>query len=356
MSSEQSPENDVSTALAAIGEDAGARAAILGQLRDWEKSHRSLGVDLRETVLAPLVDALHTRVPEIARRLSNGLVMSLPYRSKIAREFALAEDAPDHVWEPQTTKLLIRLAETAQAALIGGAYAGDHAILMAHRMRARGGTCHCFEVNARQMAALRANAEANALTNLVFNEIGLWDRATRIVLSGSDSHACPSEASGDGPDTLPTTTIDDYALTQDIPALDIIMLDIEGGELPALRGARAFLSQPPEQAPDLVFEVHRAYVDWSDGLAKTEICRHVAELGYEIYAIRDYQANVAMSGAPIEVVPMDSVYLEGPPHGFNLFATKRPETLARLDIRLCPGVSPKLLHHRDPALHQPLHT
>jgi hypothetical protein len=77
-------------------------------------------------------------------------------------------------------------------------------------------------------------------------------------------------------------------------------------------------------------------------------------MGYRLFAIRDFHDNVRMSARPIEIIPVDSVYLEGPPHGFNLFATKDTTIVEHLDLRIVRGVSPKLLADRDPALHHPL--
>jgi hypothetical protein len=103
----------------------------------------------------------------------------------------------------------------------------------------------------------------------------------------------------------------------------------------------------------LVFEVHRAHVDWSDGLDATEILRHLAGLGYSAYAVRDFQSNRDLGGRPIELVPPETAHLEGPPHGFNVLATKDRGLIEKGPFVLSPGVSPKLLLHRDPALHHP---
>jgi hypothetical protein len=131
------------------------------------------------------------------------------------------------------------------------------------------------------------------------------------------------------------------------------MLDIEGGEAAALRGAMGFLSRPAEEAPAVVVEVHRSYVDWDAGLDGTEPVRLLLDHGYTVFAVRDFQSNVPMSGCRIELVPIDDIYLGGPPHGFNLVAVKNPMLLASELFRTCPGVSPKLLLHRDPTLHHP---
>ncbi len=132
------------------------------------------------------------------------------------------------------------------------------------------------------------------------------------------------------------------------------MLDIEGGEFAALRGASHYLNQPVGEAPHLIFEVHRNYVDWSDGLENTEIIKYLRNKGYSLYAIRDYQSNMPMGDQPIEIIRPEDIYLDGPPHGFNMLGTKDERILDPKLFRFCSGVSPKLLTHRDPQLHQPL--
>jgi hypothetical protein len=135
--------------------------------------------------------------------------------------------------------------------------------------------------------------------------------------------------------------------------VELIVLDLEGAEHTVLRGARRRLELPPGRAPQLVFEVHRSYVDWSDGLEQTDLLRYLAELGYITYAVRDFQSNRDLRDRPIELVPPATAYLEGPPHGFNMLATKDPAVGDEGPFVLSPGVSPKLLPHKDPALHHP---
>jgi hypothetical protein len=77
------------------------------------------------------------------------------------------------------------------------------------------------------------------------------------------------------------------------------------------------------------------------------------DLGYSAYAVRDFQSNYDLGGRPIELVPPHTAHLDGPPHGFNLLATKDPALIETGPFVLSPGVSPKLLLHGDPVLHHP---
>ncbi|HEX7831025.1 MAG TPA: FkbM family methyltransferase [Thermoanaerobaculia bacterium] len=304
---------------------------------------------IRDERTGPIVDALFANVATVRKELSNGIVFEFPYRSKIARDFVMSVPSkPDHVWEPQTTKLLLHLADGSADVLVGGAYFGDHAILLADRIRNTRALCHAFEPDAEQAAMLAHNARLNHLSNVRVNTFGLWsDNETKLAFVGHDALAS-TVASDDG---IATITIDSYVREQNIARLGLIMLDLEGAELHALQGASQQLAR--ENAPHLVFEVHRSYVDWSDGLMNTDLCRFVASFGYRIFAIRDMQSNYDLSGRPIELVPPETAYLDGPPHGFNMLATKDASLIDSPLFRITPNVSPKLLLHRDPALHHP---
>jgi FkbM family methyltransferase len=341
-------------ALAAVGADAVLRERMVKLCHEVEARLARLDFDVREQVTGPIVDALHRDVGPLQKRLRSGLVFHFRYGGKIARDFVMsADEAPDHVWEPQTTKLLLHLAERARTVVVAGAYAGDQALLVAQRLQSAGGTCHCFEPDQRQLEILQENARANRLErHMVVNGVGLWDSENAALrLVGEGELGRPEEGEGG---TIPTTTVDAYGARHGLDSIDVLMLDVEGGEHAILRGAARYLSQPAGTAPTVVFEIHRAYVDWSEGLDNTDIGRLLRAHGYRLYAIRDYQSNVPMAGQPVELVDTAGAYLEGPPHGFNMLAVKDASVVQGPLFRVCSGVSPKLLRHRDPRLHHPL--
>lgn len=348
-------------ALNRMGESEQAREEFVAACRAVESLPEFARTTAREELTGPLLDALHERAGVLRKELSTGLVFEFYYRSRIARDFVMSvPEKPDHVWEPQTTKLLLHLARGASHVVVGGAYFGDHAVLVADRLREGGGVCHAFEPDADQAAMLGRNARLNGLGNLRVNRAALWgDSSTRLRLEGRDALAGAVSAARGGEVAgaaggvgFPTTTIDEYLDGAGARRAELIMLDLEGGELQALLGARRRLSLPPGQAPNVVFEVHRSYVDWSGGLQNTEIITLLSSFGYTAFAVRDFQSNYDMRGRPVELVPAESAYLEGPPHGFNMLAVKDARVLGE-GFEFRRGVSPKLLLHRDPALHHP---
>jgi len=332
-------------ALHRLGEDAATRARMIAALQQFERLPQNRFTTVRDDVTGPVADALHASLPFVRKELSNGLVFEFPYRSKIARDFVMSRpEKPDHVWEPQTTKLLVYLAGMVSDVVVGGAYFGDQAIPIANALRGRG-TCHAFEADAEQAAMIERNATINGLDNVRVNAIGLWSQPATLRLVGHDALAGAAESESG----IAATTIDVYARERGI-RVGLIMLDLEGGELHALRGANEQLGS---NAPYVVFEVHRSYVDWSHGLQNTEIVKFLSSFGYTIHAVRDFQSNYDLAGRPIELVPLETAYLEGPPHGFNLFAFRDAAVIDDALFRVTPNVSPKLLFHRDPKLHHP---
>jgi hypothetical protein len=192
--------------------------------------------------------------------------------------------------------------------------------------------------------------ELNGLNNVRISGLGLWSSSSlKLRLDGFDSFANAVEAD-EASEGFQTISIDDYCSEQRIH-LALIELDIEGAELAALKGAEKILR---EDHPDIVFEVHRSYVDWSSGLQNTEICRYLTDLGYRIFALRDFNSHREMVDKKIELIPIDKVFLDGPPHGFNMYATTDTQVFNDSDYRIVENVSPKLLVHKDSALHHPL--
>lgn len=133
-------------ALALLGRDAQLRKQMIEWLKEAEKVIDYTG-SVRDDVTGPIVDALHTDDDQYEKTLNDGTRFELLYRTKIARDFLLSQrQHPSHVWEPQTTRLLQHLAAHTQGdVLIGGAYFGDHAILLGRQLKDSGRKVHCFE-------------------------------------------------------------------------------------------------------------------------------------------------------------------------------------------------------------------
>ena len=176
----------------------------------------------RETVTGPILDAIFDQNDILRKEIECGLVFDFYYRTKIARDFLLSTpEKPKSVWEPQTTKLLLHLAKAGKAkqVLVGGAYFGDQAILVANEINSRNGMLHAFEPNKDQFNMLVHNAELNNIHNIKANNIGLYSNSdTCLKLIGEDSFACaePVDLIESNEETFKSISIDNYLKEQNI--------------------------------------------------------------------------------------------------------------------------------------------
>lgn len=343
---------NVTDALRAIGRNEHAREALLTALRTLEAHLEARDFDVREQVTGPICDQMFDATDIVSKTIADGTIINARYTSKIIRDFLMAVPNPEFVWEPQTSRTLLHLSRGAKDVVVGGAYIGDHAVLIAKQIAANGGVVHAFEPSAESVALLQMNKEANGLENLKIELGGLWSKDQKILLEGFDSHAAPKSALDEG-EGIEAQSLDSYCERNGIEELDLVMIDVEGGEFEILKGGTGILSQPANKAPHLVFEVHGSYIDWSSGLEKTDIISFLTDLGYHSFAIRDYHGNEETRSHVVEIIPPESCYLEGPPHGFNMLAVKDRTILEDGLFKIVHGVSPKLLVHRDPKYHAP---
>jgi FkbM family methyltransferase len=350
-------EGEALEALALAGRDPVLRDALLETLRHGERAAPD-PASFRERVRRPLLHSLLRDADYHRVTLSNGLMYDVRPESRIEEALLLSlTPSPDHVWEPQTTRLLTQLAEGARSVIIGGAHIGDHALPIARVLERSGGTVHAFEPSSAAYRSLLRNIEINGVGNVVVRNLALWDRSTVLTLGGPAPLSPPApadSAAADGGERIAAVSIDEYVAESQLSSVGLIMLDTEGGEEMALAGAAATLAGSWSDCPHLVFEVHRHYVDWTPGLHRTSIVSRVLDAGYTVFAVRDLHDNYPMEGKAIEVIPVDRVYLEGPPHGFSLFCTKEPGFVERLGLRVVADVSPKLIPGHPEALFQPV--
>jgi FkbM family methyltransferase len=110
--------------------------------------------------------------------------------------------------------------------VLGSRLAGDKGRLLA------------FEPDPEAATTLRENVAINRCTNVEVREVAISDRVGRAQLHiPKPEHGylmAPTKGSSDP--RVETTTLDQYLADVDWPSIDLIKMDIEGGEIAALKG------------------------------------------------------------------------------------------------------------------------
>lgn len=317
------------------------RQQFIQSLIDFEIKGGHPQTNVRDITSGPLADELFMG-EKFEKQLDNGIKINFVYNSKIAREFLLSSPAvPNHVWEPQTTKLLLHFSKNAKNVIIAGAYFGDQAIPVAHNIK-DGGVCHTFEPNKNNSDLIIENAKLNGLSNVLINNLALWNKSNeKLVFEGEDALASTITANEATENALHTITIDDYVAQNNVGEVNLLMIDVEGSEIKVLEGAKEMLQK---HKPVVVFETHSLYNDWSNGLENSDSVKLMTDLGYEVYAVREFHQNIDTGAMPVELLPTNRTYCEIPPHhGFNMLAVPSKELIENDLFKIVFDLSPKLI-------------
>jgi len=321
------------------------KANFIQSLIDFEIKSGYPEINIRDAITGPLIDELFMG-DKFSKELANGIKLNFYFNSKISREFLLSQPKmPSHVWEPQTTKILLHFAKNAKNVIVAGAYFGDQAIPIAHSIKDYG-VCHTFEPNKRNSDLIAENARINKLENVRVNSFALWNKSNEfLVFEGDDAIATTKVADKYSKNTLSTISIDDYVFQNISGEVNLLMIDVEGSEMKVLQGAKQTLEK---YKPIIVFETHSLYNDWSNGLENSNSVKLVRELGYFVFAVREFHQNIDTGEMPVELLPLERTFCEIPPdHGFNLLAVPSEELIKNKLFRVVYDLSPKLLLHKN---------
>jgi len=176
-----------------------------------------------------------------------------------------------------------RFLEPGMTVLDIGAHHGLYSLLSARMVGPRG-SVFSFEPSPREFRALRRHVRINFLLNIKLQPLALGDENETAdlhvvdpALSGCNSLRSPGVLSNSAPIPVRVMRLDDWAATQKVTRVDFVKLDVEGGELAVIRGARQLLRTKPR--PVILAEVQDSRTSpW--GYRAKEIVVALEELGY----------------------------------------------------------------------------
>lgn len=196
-------------------------------------------------------------------------------------------------YSKEVVALLDKLLQPGMVVLDVGANIGEISLVCAKRVGPAGSVIS-FEPLDEIADELQKNIDRNRLRQVTVVRAGLSDTAAAQVPiyascgqgSQRDEHGGLGSLYGENAEEAPVqfievTTLDAYLAQSPVPKVDVIKVDIEGAELPFLRGAERTLRT---QRPRLIVEVQDKSAA-AAGYAASDILDYLSGLGYTFQRI-----------------------------------------------------------------------
>jgi FkbM family methyltransferase len=154
--------------------------------------------------------------------------------------------------QPDYEPLVWVMPERGSVFIDVGAYIGPYTILAAKAVGATGRVI-ALEPDPTNRRQLEKNLQLNGISTCTVVPLAVWSCSGRIGWSEAERpdwhRACEEASSG----AIEATTLDDLVADHALDRIDWIKMDIEGGEVEALRGAQRTLAR---FRPALFIEIH----------------------------------------------------------------------------------------------------
>jgi FkbM family methyltransferase len=186
-------------------------------------------------------------------------------------------------WQRALTVFIDRFLKPGDVFVDVGANLGYFTLVGANAV-GRAGRVHSFEPEPHNMALLRRNLSLNGFGQVVCHEVAVGATSGVADLSLSETNLGAHHLAGpaDRGDTLqvPLVTLEE-ALADEARPINLVKIDIQGGELDVLAGMAALLARPPGP-PALLMEFNPAALEDADpGLERFQA--FVARHGYRVH-------------------------------------------------------------------------
>jgi FkbM family methyltransferase len=188
-------------------------------------------------------------------------------------------------FEPETVNLLRQLVRPGMIACDIGAHVGQYTVLLADLVGGAG-QVHAFEPDPTTFATLQANVRLNRLRNVTCNHMALSEASgtatlflANIANTGANSLR-QTDSFGGQQAVVQCDRLDDYCAGLDLASIGFIKIDVEGGELPVLRGGETVLSA---SRPHLLLEF--SSLTSCFGYSTQDLQRFLQERGYELFLV-----------------------------------------------------------------------
>lgn len=158
-------------------------------------------------------------------------------------------------YEPHIMNVLTHIVQPDWVCMDIGANIGAISLAMSYRASG-GGVVFAFEPSAENFRYLSLNVRQNKAGNIIPLKLGVYEENKNMAFSfidfgGGWSHLTTEHAERGIQETIVCVKLDDWAVERGLGRLDLIKLDVEGAEVPALKGAEGLIRG---FRPDLIVE------------------------------------------------------------------------------------------------------
>lgn len=204
---------------------------------------------------------------------SDGAILFFPATYRDARTLTA------HLYEPLVTELIKHTVEPNMTVVDGGAFVGYYTVLSS-RLVGSTGRVYAFEPSRSAFAYLARNAAANACTNTILCPKALSDAPgqRRLFLDPAGAESFITDDQSGASEPIDTTSMDHYFESQGWPSIDLVKMDIEGGEFSALNGMAEVSRRNP--GLKLILEFNPETMSRA-GVNREDMNRVLRELGFQ---------------------------------------------------------------------------
>lgn len=190
-------------------------------------------------------------------------------------------------FEHETTIFLKKIIKSGDIILDIGANIGQFSVIMS-MFSGSSGKIYAIEPYDKNISLIKKNIEINDIVNIYVHKVAIADKNGRMIFRIYDDYAYNSFLLIDRKkllkeDSVECQTIDAFIEQNKITKLDLIKIDIEGYELPAMKGAENTLNK---FRPGIIAEIQPLNLK-SIGLGWRDIIDYLAAKDYEAFVITD---------------------------------------------------------------------
>lgn len=230
----------------------------------------------------------------------------------IARGDYLSSTLTADTFEPGERAFLQRFLQPGMTVLDVGAHHGLYTLLAAKQLRTQG-CVYSFEPSPREQKALRLNLRLNRCKNVKLQPfaLGSGDQHADLYVvdvfnTGCNSLKPPDVQHATSKVTIRVRTLDNWLTEERIKQVDFIKLDVEGGELDALRGAEQTLQTKPR--PVIMCEMESVRTaPW--GYRPGDIATYLRKFGFQWFQLAD---EGGLSSLPFVAYEFEGNYIAVP--------------------------------------------